>query len=127
MGLAVLVAGVAGVSVAFLEAMTDGRRAAISGPERCSELQAAGRVYVARRVPAGAVAAGPPLLGSAVLVCGGDRVPDAVVARVVGLAPELALVRPGEGGLVYVAEDRCRGAVSGADLVECLHKERSAP
>lgn len=105
----------------------EGRPAAVSGAQQCNELRAQGRRYVARRVPADALAVGVPLRGPAVLVCGGTRVPDADVARVVGLPPALALVRPAERGLVYVAVGRCRAAAAGTDLVACLHKESSAP
>ena len=103
------------------------RPAAVSGAQECNELRTQGRRYVARRVPAGALAVGVPLRGPAVLVCGTTRVPDAEVARVVGLRPALALVRPGERGLVYVAAGRCRDAAAETDLVACLHKENSAP
>ncbi len=116
-----------GVSALLLDGKGEGRPAAVSGTQSCTELRAGGRRYVARRVPASAFAVGVPLRGRAVLVCGGTRVPDADVARVVGLGPALALVRPGERGLVYVAVGRCHDAAAETELVACLHKERSAP
>lgn len=128
--LAVIAAAVAisvvGVGASFLGGEGEGRPAAVPGAQDCNELRAQGRRYVARRIPTGELAVGAPLRG-AVLVCGGTRVPDAEVARVVGLPPALALVRPGERRLVYVAAGRCRAAAAGTDLVACLHKESSAP
>lgn len=118
---------VVGVGASLLGGQDERRPAAVPGVQDCNALRAQGRRYVARRIPAGALAVGVPLRGGAVLVCGGTRVPDADVARVAGLPPALALVRPGERGLVYVAAGRCRDAAAETDLVACLHKESSAP
>lgn len=122
---AVAVAAI-GVGAALLGDRGEGRRAAVPGARDCEELRALGRRYLARPVPAGALAVGGPLTASATLVCDGNRVPDADVARVVGLSPALVLVRPAERGIAYVAAGRCSGAGATA-LVACLHKEGAAP
>jgi len=124
---AAVAVGAVGIGAALLGNEGEGRRAAVSGTGQCEELRAQGRRYVARRIPAGALVVGVPLKARAVLVCGGARVPDAEVASVDGLPTALALVRPAERGIVYVAVGRCRGAAVATDLVACLHKEGSAP
>lgn len=119
--------GAIGLGAAFFGNDGEGRRAAVSSTEQCDELRALGRRYVARPIPAGALAVGVPLRARATLVCDGTRVPDADVARVEGMSSALALIRPAERGLVYVAVGRCRNARVATDLVACLHKEGSAP
>ena len=123
---AAVAVGAVGIGAALLGDQGEGRRAAVPGTRDCEEVRALGRRYVARRISAGALAVGGQLTARAILVCGGTRVPDAEVARVDGLPPALALVRPAERGIVYVAVGRCRGA-SATDLVACLHKEGAAP
>lgn len=123
---AALAVAAIGIGAALLGDRGEGRRAAVPGTKDCEELRALGRRYLARRIPAGALAMGRPLTAPATLVCDGTRVPDADAARVGGLSPALVLVRPAERGIAYVAAGRCSGAEA-TELVACLHKEDAAP
>jgi hypothetical protein len=121
---ATVVVAAVGICAAFL--LGDGRvrEAALGTSQTCRTLELTGREYRAERASADAFDVGPTT-GRGTLHCGRTQL-RVTVARIAGVDPRAAVVRPGAAGRVYVAAGLCPGRRGGA-LLACLRNAPETP
>jgi hypothetical protein len=120
--LAAAALAIVGIGAALLTDDGRVRPAALGTTQACRTLELAGREYRARQVPAGSVSVGSTT-GRGTLHCGGTRL-QVTAARIAGVDPRVAVVRPGAAGRVYVAAGLCPGQ-RGEALLGCLRSAKT--